>query len=142
MSTKFGPAIKPRKTPLVCRATLFNFPATYVLGVPTGLTVFAKWNQDSPDIHFAESWTLPRDEALPGWGGVSSATGMRFEIEVEQLPEANHYSITLRVFNDDELLGSYEWPDVEIPPGPPFDSGILRIPESDRPPDIEVHVLD
>ena len=142
MSSKFNPSRKSNKTPAVCRKGMFALPIVYVAGLPTSLTVFASSEATSGYEPIAESFRLFWEPALARWRGASAENGNNIEAIITQIPGKDNYELEINIRLDGAVLESYAWDDQVIPPGPPFDSGLLIRPAGPTAPELQLHAIN
>ncbi len=142
MASKFSPAKKSNKTPAVCHKGMFALPIVYVDGLPKSLTVFCSSGDTSGYERIAESFRLFWDAANARWRGASAETGVNIEAIITPIPGVNNYELELNVRDGQAVLESYAWDDQVIPPGPPFDSGLLIRPAGPLDPELQLHAIN
>lgn len=113
------------KLPPVCHKELYDLPPPYVANLPTSLSALAIWFEGAFGWTIAESFRLVEDPSIPGWFGCSGIIGLNVAVTVERMPTPLLYDILLEVRQDEVTSDDDSWHGIEIPDGPPYDSGLL-----------------
>lgn len=110
-----------------CKKILLRKKTADIDGVPAELIAYALYILEltGNPFHVSESFVLNYNAATMKYFGQSAASGKRVEIEVSRLAQPDHYSITLDLFQDDNIFGTITWPDLTIVADPTFDSGLI-----------------
>lgn len=142
MSSKFAPRTTRRNTPPWCYPGMFPRALAEHDGKPTSIVVSATSFTDVPVQHqrITESFTLWRDESLPGWRGQSAPSGTYLLVRVKETASPNVYDLDLLTFVADLEVEDAHWLAQYVPPFPNFDSGTLRKTWAARPELQEIHL--